>query len=91
VVDVKKHVKRVMVSRRGRGVRVVFEDGGKFRIDFDDYVRVFHDSERAKNEYLLQIWYFLSTRTDLGDDRVREIMKTVKERLTEKPRVILPI
>jgi hypothetical protein len=87
----KKHVKSVMVSRKGRSVRVVCEDGDKFRFDFDNYVRVFHDSERAKNEYLLQIWYFLSSYTDLDDDRIQKILKTVRERLTEKPRIILPI
>jgi hypothetical protein len=87
----KKNVRSVMVSRKGRSVRVVCEDGDKLRFDFDDYLKVFHDWERAKNEYLLQIWYFLSSYTDLSDDRIREVVRTVRERLTEKPRVILPI
>jgi hypothetical protein len=87
----KKNVRSVMVSRKGRSVRVVCEDGDKLRFDFDNYLKVFHDWERAKNEYLLQIWYFLSSYTDLDDEKIKKILKTVRERLTTKQEVILPI
>jgi hypothetical protein len=74
-------VESVKVSSRGRSVTIIYKNGKKWVESFDDCLRVFHDSERAKNEYLLRLWYVLSTYTDLSDEKVREILKTVRERM----------
>jgi uncharacterized protein YutE (UPF0331/DUF86 family) len=74
-------VETVRVSPRGRKTIIIYKSGKKWVESYDDCLRVFHDSERAKNEYFLRLWYILSTYTDLTDEKVREILKTVKERL----------
>jgi hypothetical protein len=74
-------VESVKVSPRGRSVTIIYKNSKKWVESYDDYLRVFHDTERAKNEYLLRLWYILHTYTDLTDEKVREILKTVKERL----------
>jgi hypothetical protein len=74
-------VESVRVSRHGRTVTIIYKSGKKWVESLDDCIKVFHDSERAKNEYFLRLWYILHTYTDLSGEKVREILKTVKERL----------
>ena len=78
-------VESVKVSSRGRSVTIIYKTGKKWVESYDDCIRVFHDSERAKNEYLLRLWYILHTYTDLSDEKIDEILKIVKERLKSKP------
>jgi uncharacterized protein YutE (UPF0331/DUF86 family) len=74
-------VESVKVSVKGRTVRIIYKSGKKWVERYDDCLRVMKDSERAKNEYFLRLWYILHTYTDLSDEKVREILKTVRERL----------
>jgi hypothetical protein len=74
-------VESVKVSPRGRSVTIIYKSGKKWVESFDDCLRVFHDAERAKNEYFMRLWYILSTYTNLSDEKVREILKTVRERM----------
>jgi len=80
-------VETVKVSSRGRSVTIIYKTGKKWVESLDDCLRVFHDYERAKNEYLLRLWYMLHVYTNLNDDEVEKIMKTVKERLKSKPEI----
>jgi uncharacterized protein YutE (UPF0331/DUF86 family) len=87
-------VKAVKISRKGRSVTVVYRNGKKWVESYDDCLRVFHDSERAKNEYFMRLWYILHTYTDLEDEQVKRILKTVRERLQvsqTNPQLLFPI
>jgi hypothetical protein len=74
-------VEDVKVSVKGRTVTIIYKSGKKWVERYDDCLRVFHDTERAKNEYFMRLWYILSTYTNLSDEKVDEILKTVRERL----------
>jgi hypothetical protein len=73
----------VKVSSKGRSVTIIYKNGEKRVFSFDNVLKCLVDAERAKNEYLLQLWYFLSTYTDLPDEKVKETLRTVRERLTK--------
>jgi uncharacterized protein YutE (UPF0331/DUF86 family) len=77
-------IENVRISPRGRSVTIIYKNGKKWVESYDDCLRVFHDTERAKNEYFMRLWYILHTYTDLSDEKVDEILKTVKERLIKE-------
>jgi hypothetical protein len=83
-LEMGESVKSVRISPKGRSVTIVYKNGKKWVESIDDCIKVFHDYERAKNEYLLRLWYILSTYTDLSNEKVDEILKTVKERLIKE-------
>ena len=80
-IKINEPVESVKVSPRGRSVTIIYKSGEKRVFKFDNVLKCLDDAERAKNEYLLTLWYFLSTYTDLPDEKVDEILKTVKEKL----------
>jgi hypothetical protein len=80
-IRINESVKTVKISPKGRSVTIIYKNGEKRVFNFDNVLKCLVDSARAKNEYLLQLWYFLSTYTDLPDEKVKEIVKTVRMRL----------
>jgi len=79
-IRIGEHVKRVAISKGGRSVTVVYPDGRKVRISYEEFLNVFKDQYKAELEYLAQIWYILGTYTDLGE-KVEEIVATVRKKL----------
>jgi uncharacterized protein YutE (UPF0331/DUF86 family) len=83
-IRINEPVEDVKISAKGKTIMIIYKSGKKWVESYDDCLRVFHDSERAKNEYFLRLWYILHTYTDLSDEKVDEILKTVKERLIKE-------
>jgi hypothetical protein len=77
----KEPVEGVRIDKSGRSVVIVYKSKMRWVERFDEYLRVFHDPKVARSEYLFKLWYVLSVFTDLDDSKVKEIVKTVKERL----------
>jgi hypothetical protein len=76
-----EHVERVTVSKKGRSVTAVYPDGHRMSISYEEFLNAFKDPYKAELEYLAQIWYILGTYTDLGREKVEEIVATVRKRL----------
>jgi hypothetical protein len=80
-IKINEPVENVKISLKGRSVTIIYKNGERWVENFENYLKVFHDAEKAKNEYLLKLWYILGTYTDLSDEKVNEIVKTVREKL----------
>ena len=76
-----EHVERVTISKKGRSVTAVYPDGRRVTVSYEEFLDAFKDPYKAELEYLAQIWYILGTYTDLGREKVEEIVATVRKRL----------
>jgi len=73
----------VRVSREGRTVKVLLEDGNEERIELEDFEKAFKSYNRYAlvKEYLFHVWYYLTSVYDVPEDKVRAALGELREKL----------
>lgn len=66
--------KEIKVSKNGFSTLIIYEDGSKRTVNYNDIKGTFQHPKTALNEYLLRIW-FLSNNAELSERAIDEIKK----------------